>query len=108
MTLDAHQFRLNWLESLSFPTPENDKIRVSEDSGSCNADSGWVVAVDPDLSGALAVLNPDGSPQVVYMLRCVYLICCVLEVYLMLFMLYIAVIIRFVLLLFYIRIVKFD
>lgn len=64
VTLDAHQFRLNWLESLSCPSLDNDKNRASDDSGPCNADSGWVVGVDPDLSGALAVLKPDNSAQV--------------------------------------------
>ncbi|GFQ08453.1 hypothetical protein PHJA_002989300, partial [Phtheirospermum japonicum] len=56
-SLDAHQLRLNWLESLSCPWPDIDKKLASEDSG-------WVIGVDPDLSGALAVLKPDNSPQV--------------------------------------------
>ncbi|KAK6119819.1 hypothetical protein DH2020_046444 [Rehmannia glutinosa] len=43
---------------------KSDKNGASEDSNACNADSGWVIGVDPDLSGALAVLKPDNSPQV--------------------------------------------
>ncbi|KAL8527383.1 hypothetical protein ACS0TY_005301 [Phlomoides rotata] len=64
VTINAHQFRLNWLESLSCPSPDIDKDPASDDSGSCNVDSGWVVGVDPDLSGAMAVLKPDNSAQV--------------------------------------------
>ncbi|KAH6837005.1 MutS2 [Perilla frutescens var. hirtella] len=64
VVLDAQQLKLNWLESLSFPMPENDGLRAPEDSGPGNADSRWVLGVDPDLSGALAVLNPDNSAQV--------------------------------------------
>ncbi|KAL6519022.1 Holliday junction resolvase moc1, chloroplastic [Orobanche hederae] len=63
-SLDAHQFRRNWLESLSCPWPNIDKNLGSEDSDSYNADSGWAIGVDPDLSGAFAVLKPDNSPQV--------------------------------------------
>ncbi|PIN26138.1 hypothetical protein CDL12_01116 [Handroanthus impetiginosus] len=62
VNLDPNQLRLNWLESLSCPLLDNDKNR--EDSDCCNTDSGWVIGVDPDLSGALAVLEPDNSPQV--------------------------------------------
>ncbi|KAL7151943.1 hypothetical protein ABFS83_04G065600 [Erythranthe nasuta] len=64
VNIDANQLRLNWLDSLSCPWPDSDKNRASEDSDSCNADSGWVVGIDPDLSGALAVIKPDNSPQV--------------------------------------------
>ncbi|KAL6524320.1 hypothetical protein OROGR_016754 [Orobanche gracilis] len=63
-SLDADQFRRNWLESLSCPWPNIDKNLGSEDSDSYNADSGWAIGVDPDLSGAFAVLKPDNSPQV--------------------------------------------
>ncbi|KAL3621950.1 hypothetical protein CASFOL_034146 [Castilleja foliolosa] len=56
-SLDVHKLRLNWLESLSSPWLDIDKKLASEDSG-------WVIGVDPDLSGALAVLKPDNSPQV--------------------------------------------
>lgn len=64
MSVDAHQLRLNWLDSLSCPLPENDENRDAKDSDCCRAVSDWVVGVDPDLSGALAVLKPDNSPQV--------------------------------------------
>ncbi|KAL3850181.1 hypothetical protein ACJIZ3_012063 [Penstemon smallii] len=59
VNLDVNQLKLNWLSSLSSPLSNN-----SNDSGCCNADSGWIIGVDPDLSGALAVLKPDNSPQV--------------------------------------------
>ncbi|XP_041996840.1 Holliday junction resolvase MOC1, chloroplastic-like isoform X1 [Salvia splendens] len=59
--IDAQQLKLNWLESLSCPRPQNDGIQPPPDSGPGNA---WVVGVDPDLSGALAVLKPDNSAQV--------------------------------------------
>lgn len=65
--IDAEQLKLNWLESLSCPRSDNDGIRDPEDSGTGNADSRWVVGVDPDISGALAVLKPDNSAQVLYM-----------------------------------------
>ncbi|XP_047939003.1 Holliday junction resolvase MOC1, chloroplastic [Salvia hispanica] len=62
--IDAQQLKLNWLESLSCPRPQNDAIRPPHDSGPGNADTRWVIGVDPDLSGALAVLKPDNSAQV--------------------------------------------
>lgn len=64
MVLDAQQLRLNWLESLSCPRSENDEVN----SGPGNADSRWVIGVDPDIFGALAVLKPDNSAQVLDML----------------------------------------
>ncbi|KAK4419641.1 Holliday junction resolvase MOC1, chloroplastic [Sesamum alatum] len=64
VSLDAHQLRLNWLDSLSCPLPENDENRDAKDPDCCRAVSDWVIGVDPDLSGALAVLKPDNSPQV--------------------------------------------
>lgn len=60
MVLDAQQLRLNWLESLSCPRSESDEVN----SGPGNADSRWVIGVDPDIFGALAVLKPDNSAQV--------------------------------------------
>ncbi|XP_051120713.1 Holliday junction resolvase MOC1, chloroplastic-like [Andrographis paniculata] len=62
--LDGEQLKLNWLKSLSCPTAENSGNRELEDSGSATADSGWVIGIDPDLSGALAVLKPDNSAEV--------------------------------------------
>ncbi|XP_057801551.1 Holliday junction resolvase MOC1, chloroplastic [Salvia miltiorrhiza] len=64
VVIDAQQLKLNWLESLSCPRSENDEIRAPDDSGPGNADSRWVIGVDPDLCGALAVLKPDNSAQV--------------------------------------------
>ncbi|KAL0389281.1 UNVERIFIED_CONTAM: Holliday junction resolvase MOC1, chloroplastic [Sesamum calycinum] len=64
VSLDAHQLRLNWLNSLSCPLPENDENRDAKDSDCCSTVSDWVIGIDPDLSGALAVLKPDNSPQV--------------------------------------------
>ncbi|EYU35952.1 hypothetical protein MIMGU_mgv1a018915mg [Erythranthe guttata] len=55
----ANQLKLNWLDSLTCPLPDDFGNPVSEGS-----DPGWVIGVDPDLSGALAVLKPDTSAQV--------------------------------------------
>lgn len=51
---NAAQLKQNWLDSLSISPP-----KLLEDSN-----SGWVVGVDPDASGALALLKPDHSAQV--------------------------------------------
>ncbi|XP_010922070.1 Holliday junction resolvase MOC1, chloroplastic [Elaeis guineensis] len=50
------QLKEDWLSSLSFPFPEEESRR---DSG-----SEWVVGIDPDVHGALALLKPDGAAQV--------------------------------------------
>ncbi|KAJ4724476.1 Holliday junction resolvase MOC1, chloroplastic [Melia azedarach] len=52
---DAAQLKQNWLDSLTFP-PLHDLTTTQT-----NADSEWVLGVDPDLSGALAVLKTDQS-----------------------------------------------
>ncbi|PIN17475.1 hypothetical protein CDL12_09876 [Handroanthus impetiginosus] len=62
--LDVRQMKLNWLDSLSCPFPDNCRNRVSEVSECGSVDSGWVLGVDPDISGALAVLKPDNSAEV--------------------------------------------
>ncbi|XVF69531.1 hypothetical protein PTKIN_Ptkin11bG0089300 [Pterospermum kingtungense] len=43
-----------WLDSLSCPSPH-----TPEDPTRTNADSTWVIGIDPDLSGALALLKTD-------------------------------------------------
>lgn len=48
------QLKMDWLESLSCPFPCTKPM-----------DSGWVIGVDPDTSGALALLKPNQTPQVV-------------------------------------------
>lgn len=48
------QIRENWLDSLSCPFPNANKDAVSE----------WVIGIDPDVSGALALLKPDQTAQV--------------------------------------------
>ncbi|XP_038980671.1 Holliday junction resolvase MOC1, chloroplastic [Phoenix dactylifera] len=50
------QLKEDWLSSLSSPFPEEEFRR---DSG-----SEWVVGIDPDVHGALALLKADGSAQV--------------------------------------------
>ncbi|XP_004228506.3 Holliday junction resolvase MOC1, chloroplastic [Solanum lycopersicum] len=47
------QLKMDWLESLSCPFPCTKPM-----------DSGWVIGVDPDTSGALALLKPNQTPQV--------------------------------------------
>ncbi|XP_073140246.1 Holliday junction resolvase MOC1, chloroplastic [Henckelia pumila] len=68
LNLDAQQLKLKWLESISCPLPDNCNVQIQDselrDLDCGNAGSGLVVGVDPDLSGALAVLKPDNSPQV--------------------------------------------
>ncbi|EPS69079.1 hypothetical protein M569_05687 [Genlisea aurea] len=51
------QMKLKWLDSLSFPSADN----ICRNGG---GSSGWVIGVDPDLSGAMAVLKPDDSAEV--------------------------------------------
>lgn len=70
------QLRQNWLDSLSCPFPEKIDDSSSSSSSSSsnllnfhgiaspNLGSEWVIGVDPDASGALAVLKPDYSAQV--------------------------------------------
>ncbi|KAI5673517.1 hypothetical protein M9H77_13881 [Catharanthus roseus] len=60
------QLRGNWLDSLSCPfPPENGKEILSSDpNGVANAASEWVIGIDPDVSGAVALLKPDESAQV--------------------------------------------
>lgn len=66
------QLRENWLDSLSCPFPQ--KIDYSNGNGSdllnfhgngsANLGPQWVIGVDPDASGAVALLKPDHSAQV--------------------------------------------
>ncbi|RAL43127.1 hypothetical protein DM860_009909 [Cuscuta australis] len=46
------ELRENWLDALSCPFPP------------AKPSTEWVIGVDPDVSGALAILKPDQSPQV--------------------------------------------
>lgn len=41
-----------WLDSLSLPSPDDESTRE-------NAESSWVLGIDPDLSGALALVKTD-------------------------------------------------
>ncbi|KAK2641006.1 hypothetical protein Ddye_022769 [Dipteronia dyeriana] len=52
---DAAQLKQNWLDSLSFP-PLHDLTSTQTDPH-----SNWALGIDPDLSGALAVLKTDHS-----------------------------------------------
>ncbi|GKU93482.1 hypothetical protein SLEP1_g7074 [Rubroshorea leprosula] len=56
---DAAALKEGWLDSLSCPFP--DKSRFEEDTTRSNAGSNWVIGIDPDLSGALALLKTDDS-----------------------------------------------
>ncbi|XVF47275.1 hypothetical protein PTKIN_Ptkin03bG0096500 [Pterospermum kingtungense] len=53
LTVYAATFKEGWLNSLSCPLPEGPTL--------ANADSSWVIGIDPDLSGALALLKTDSS-----------------------------------------------
>ncbi|KAL3530020.1 hypothetical protein ACH5RR_009342 [Cinchona calisaya] len=67
------QLRGNWLDSLSCPFPPKidycrssnaSDLRKFHGNGNANSGSEWVIGVDPDASGALALLKPDQSAQV--------------------------------------------
>ncbi|XP_039004840.1 Holliday junction resolvase MOC1, chloroplastic-like [Hibiscus syriacus] len=53
LKLSAAPLEAGWLDSLSCPP--------AEDPSRTNADSTWVIGIDPDLSGALALLKTDSS-----------------------------------------------
>ncbi|CAB4278299.1 unnamed protein product [Prunus armeniaca] len=56
------QLKDNWLASLSCPFPQiRENFDGTADSTRTNSDSSWVIGVDPDLSGALALLKGDES-----------------------------------------------
>ncbi|XP_071722990.1 Holliday junction resolvase MOC1, chloroplastic-like [Rutidosis leptorrhynchoides] len=57
---DAGVFKEKWLESLSYPLPQKEEGSETDPSSN-NAGSDWVLGIDPDVSGALAVLRPDDS-----------------------------------------------
>ncbi|CAL9044083.1 unnamed protein product [Musa banksii] len=52
-----------WLDSLSFPFSENFRqiVPVADEEIESDSDAEWVVGIDPDISGAVALLKPDGS-----------------------------------------------
>lgn len=56
-------FKENWLASLSSPSVEPKFLNEDEDFRSVDdaSDSNLVIGIDPDLSGALAVLRTDAS-----------------------------------------------
>ncbi|XP_042380542.1 Holliday junction resolvase MOC1, chloroplastic-like isoform X1 [Zingiber officinale] len=61
---DAALLKEEWLDSLSFPFSERVRQVVpaaeeEAESGDCVA--GWTVGIDPDGSGAVALLKPDAS-----------------------------------------------
>ncbi|XP_022890724.1 Holliday junction resolvase MOC1, chloroplastic-like isoform X1 [Olea europaea var. sylvestris] len=65
--IDAQQLKLNWLDSLSCPFLDENENKCLESSDFSNVGSepsGWVMGIDPDISGALALLKPNDSPQV--------------------------------------------
>lgn len=60
---NAAQFKQNWLDSLTYPSLQTPTQTLD--------DSKWVLGIDPDLSGALAVLKTDhtgSSAQVIFCL----------------------------------------
>ncbi|XWS73637.1 hypothetical protein CRYUN_Cryun02cG0145500 [Craigia yunnanensis] len=56
LSADAVTLKEGWLESLSCPLPDS-----GEGPTRTNADSSWVIGIDPDLSGTLALLKTDSS-----------------------------------------------
>ena len=56
------QYKENWLASLSCPPADaNERQGIRTDSADSNAGTSWVIGIDPDLSGALALLKTDDS-----------------------------------------------
>ncbi|RDX62969.1 Holliday junction resolvase MOC1, chloroplastic, partial [Mucuna pruriens] len=56
------QFKENWLASLSYPFPEKTHLLNGEhDPTHQNDGSKWVLGIDPDVSGAVALLKTNGS-----------------------------------------------
>ncbi|KAL3611445.1 hypothetical protein D5086_002465 [Populus alba] len=60
---DAAQLKQNWLDSLTFPLPgETETTNLGgDDLTGNNAGTIWVIGIDPDVSGALALLKIDES-----------------------------------------------
>ncbi|KAK7334621.1 hypothetical protein VNO80_26381 [Phaseolus coccineus] len=55
-------FKENWLASLSYPFPEKTHLLNGEhDPTHQNDGSKWVLGIDPDVSGAVALLKTHGS-----------------------------------------------
>lgn len=56
------QFKENWLASLSNPFPEKTHLLNGEHEPTHQNDgSKWVLGIDPDVSGAVALLKTHGS-----------------------------------------------
>ena len=54
------QLKDNWLASLSYPFPEKPQLlNGALDLNQRNETSGWLIGVDPDVSGAVALLKTD-------------------------------------------------
>ncbi|XP_059624914.1 Holliday junction resolvase MOC1, chloroplastic-like isoform X2 [Cornus florida] len=52
----------NWLDSLTCPFPDpQENISLSTDKTHLRPTNEWVIGIDPDLSGALALLKSDDS-----------------------------------------------
>uniref|UniRef100_A0A2P2JK44 Cytokinin receptor 1A n=1 Tax=Rhizophora mucronata TaxID=61149 RepID=A0A2P2JK44_RHIMU len=61
---EAAQLKENWLGSLTCPFPHETRPSICGgglDLAQTNAGSDWIIGIDPDLSGALAVLKCDQS-----------------------------------------------
>ncbi|KAJ9146601.1 hypothetical protein P3X46_028843 [Hevea brasiliensis] len=60
----ARRLKEDWLDSLSYPYPDN-QTELSAcggaDSTQSNVGSEWAIGIDPDISGALALLKTDES-----------------------------------------------
>ena len=64
--LSAVQLKQDWLRSLSFPSLES-----RAQSGDSDSSDACVIGIDPDSSGALALLRGD-TAQVSYFSRCLF------------------------------------
>ncbi|KAJ6692180.1 HOLLIDAY JUNCTION RESOLVASE MOC1 CHLOROPLASTIC-RELATED [Salix purpurea] len=60
---DAAQLKQDWLDSLTFPLPDETETTSfgGDDLTRNNVGSDWVMGIDPDVSGALALLKIDES-----------------------------------------------
>lgn len=62
-TVSGALLKEEWLDSLSFPFSEKVGQDLHAPDGEVESDSGaeWVIGIDPDVSGAVALLKPDGA-----------------------------------------------
>lgn len=76
VVLSSVQLKEDWLRSMSCPFPEKEEGRPpgcedSEESGGCSG-ARCVIGIDPDVSGALAILKGDTAEVIIAISVSVY------------------------------------